>query len=166
MARGLGTLILVVFLFQGITFASGLGPVIGWFTRTQHILWGLLTAFLLLFTHTATMFYLIGRGKYVKEVTQELSLGGEFIERTREIKRMFFPWATYSIVVTIGVTTAGGIAAVWSGWHLFHGILAGIGVGLNSFTLWRGLMGIGHDLALGAEMEALDGKDSRTPAEG
>ena len=53
MARGLATLILVVFILQGITFASGLGPVIGWFTRTQHILWGLLVSFLLLFTHTA-----------------------------------------------------------------------------------------------------------------
>lgn len=154
MARALATLILIGFLMQLVTFASGLGAGYGWFRTAPHILWGLLTSFLLLFSHSATMFYFIGRGRYVREVTRDLELDDGFIRRTKEIKQMFFPWATYAILLTIVVTTAGGAVTVWRPLHLMHGFIASAGVLLNSFALWRGLVGIASDLVLGTEMEA------------
>lgn len=162
MARALATLILIGLLMQFLTFGSRLGSAFGWFRLAPHILWGLLTSFLLLFAHSATMFYFIGRGRYVREVTRDLHLEDGYIRRTRETKRMFFPWATYAILVTIVVTTTGGAVTVWPPIHLVHGVTASVAVVLNSFALWRGLTGIAQELVLGTEMEAAE----RSPSTG
>ena len=153
MARALGTLILTAILFQVLTFISGWTTHMGWFRLPQHVMWGLLTAILILFAHTAAMFYLIGRGRYVRDVTRELSLREDFCQKTKVFKRMFFPLATYSILMTIGVTTAGGAATLRGFGHSVHGALAIGALFLNLLALWRGLMVIGQDLQLGNEME-------------
>ncbi|MEE8111423.1 MAG: hypothetical protein V3T54_01680 [Acidobacteriota bacterium] len=161
MARALGTLILTAILFQVLTFISGWTTHMGWFRLPQHVMWGLLTAILILFAHTAAMFYLIGRGRYVRDVTRELSLRVDFCQKSKLFKWLFFSRATYSILMTIGVTTAGGAATLRGFGHSVHGALAIGALFLNLLALWRGLMVIGQDLQLGNEMEEAAAAASR-----
>src|SRR5688572_14916463 len=70
--------------------------------RQVHIYLGLLTALLTLLVHCLIFTYLLGTGRWVKEVGLAYALPDEVLPRlTRELKRVTFPPALIAMLVTI-----------------------------------------------------------------
>ena len=88
-----------------------------------HLLVGLFSSLLILFSHSWIMFYLIGTGKAVKTAVADHDLDGEFIARTIELKNRSYSWLMAAIGVVMAVFVVGGGVAtrVVPAW--FHAIL-------------------------------------------
>jgi len=77
----------------------------------RHVLVGLASSLLLLFSHCWIMFYLIGTGKAIKEAVKENGLEPELIEETKRFKNESYP----SLMLAMGLVMAtfilgGGVA--------------------------------------------------------
>ncbi len=57
-----------------------------------HMLLGLASSLLLLFSHCWIMFYLIGTGKAIKVAVAEHDLDGDAVQLTKDFKNLSYPW--------------------------------------------------------------------------
>ncbi|MGH9146697.1 MAG: hypothetical protein ACRD1Q_08310, partial [Vicinamibacterales bacterium] len=80
---------------------------------SRHILFGIFSSMLTLLTHSMLMFYLIGKGKAVREAAEEGGLSGDFARRIAELRRPVFSLATLAMVLTILAALLG--ASVYTG---------------------------------------------------
>lgn len=71
-------------------------------TYALHMLMGLASAFLLLFSHSWIMFYLIGTGKAIKVAVAEHDLDGDAVQQTKDFKNISYPW----MMVAMGLAMA------------------------------------------------------------
>ena len=67
----------------------------------RHILFGIFSTMLTLLTHSMLMFYLIGKGKAVREAAEEGGLSSDFARRIAELRRPVFSLATLAMGLTI-----------------------------------------------------------------
>ena len=77
----------------------------------RHVLLGLASSLLLLFSHCWIMFYLIGTGKAIKDAVKENGLDPAFAEETKRFKNASYP----SMMLAMGLVMAtfilgGGVA--------------------------------------------------------
>ncbi|MBM3995312.1 MAG: hypothetical protein FJ303_14340 [Planctomycetes bacterium] len=73
-----------------------------------HFVFGLTTAILALAVHCLIFTYLLGTGRWVKEVTLAYKLPDEpWHKQTRELKRETFPPALFSMLIAIAAAAAG-----------------------------------------------------------
>tara|TARA_Y100000590_G_scaffold456777_1_gene608062 strand:- start:159 stop:506 length:348 start_codon:yes stop_codon:yes gene_type:complete len=75
-----------------------------------------------MFTQSAVMFYLIGSGKKIKELTIGYNLDTNFYERAIKIKRELFPALTINmLIVGTGFILGGGVQTkvISKYWHYF-----------------------------------------------
>lgn len=94
-------------------------------TVDRHVVLGLGAGFLLLFSHSWIMFYLIGTGKMIKEAVAEHDLPQEWIERTKEFKNRSYPWLMIAMGLTMATFILGGgvetqVLPKWIHWCLFY----------------------------------------------
>ncbi len=82
-------------------------PVIGEGMRL-HVLLGLASALLLLFSHCWIMFYLIGTGRAIKDAVRESGLPGELYERTKEFKNRSYPSLMLALALAMTTFILGG----------------------------------------------------------
>ncbi len=73
-----------------------------------HVLIGLATCLLLLFSHCWIMFYLIGTGKAIKQAVAEGGLPQELVEETKEFKNRSYPWLMLAMVLAMATFILGG----------------------------------------------------------
>jgi hypothetical protein len=73
-----------------------------------HLLVGLLSSLLILFSHCWIMFYLIGTGKAVKGAVAEHSLSPELSARTIEFKNRSYPWLMLAMGLVMATFILGG----------------------------------------------------------
>ncbi len=122
-----------------------------------HLLLGLTSTFLLLFSHSWIMFYLIGTGKALKQAVAEHGLPEEIVEETKRFKNDSYPWLMLAMGLAMATfILAGGVATrvlpVWSHNILFFVTLA---VQLKTLVLEhrvleanrRLMAGVSHDIA-------------------
>ena len=84
-----------------------------------------------------TMFYLIGKGKAVREATTAGGLSSEFHRIVARARRPVFSIATVAMLFTMVAAILGGavdIDAIPSG---FHGLSAGLAIAANLMALRR-----------------------------
>lgn len=74
----------------------------------NHLLMGLLSSLLILFSHSWIMFYLIGTGKAVKVAVDEHGLGPQLVEQTRAYKNRSYPWLMLAMGAVMGTFIIGG----------------------------------------------------------
>jgi len=74
----------------------------------NHLLMGLLSSLLILFSHSWIMFYLIGTGKAVKVAVADHGLNPELVEHTREYKNQSYPWLMLAMGVVMATFIIGG----------------------------------------------------------
>lgn len=100
-----------------------------------HLLVGLFSSLLILFSHSWIMFYLIGTGKAVKTAVADHDLDPEFIARTIELKNRSYGWLMAAIGVVMAVFIVGGGVAtrVVPAW--FHALLFGIALLVQTRTM-------------------------------
>lgn len=73
-----------------------------------HLLVGLFSSLLILFSHSWIMFYLIGTGKAVKTAVADHDLDTGFVARTVEFKNRSYPWLMGAIGVVMAAFIVGG----------------------------------------------------------
>ena len=76
-----------------------------------HLLVGLFSSLLVLFSHCWIMFYLIGTGKAVKSAVAEHGLSPDLSARTIEFKNRSYPWLMIAMgLVMVTFIVGGGVA--------------------------------------------------------
>jgi hypothetical protein len=68
---------------------------------SRHISFGFFSALLTMLAHSMMMFYLIGKGKAVKDAMAEYRLSGNHYARIAAVRKPVFSIATIAMVVTI-----------------------------------------------------------------
>ena len=109
------------------------GPDVGVGT---HLLLGLMSSLLLLFSHSWIMFYLIGTGKAIKSAVVENDLDESFVEMTRDFKNQSYPWLMLAMIAAMTTFILGGgvatkVLPAWIHSGLFFATLA-----IQLKTLW------------------------------
>ncbi len=73
-----------------------------------HVLLGLASALLLLFSHCWIMFYLIGTGRAIKDAVREGGLAGDLYDRTKRFKARSSPAILLALVLAMATFIVGG----------------------------------------------------------
>ena len=68
---------------------------------TQHISYGFFSALIGLFAHSMMMFYLIGKGKAVKDAMAEHGIAGDYYRRVAAARKPVFSIGTLAMAVTM-----------------------------------------------------------------
>ena len=84
-----------------------------------------------LFTHSMLMFYLIGKGKAVREAAEEGGLSGEFARRIAQFRRPVFSLAMLAMGLTIVAALLGASVDTGVLPPFVHGLLAYVALAAN-----------------------------------
>ena len=68
---------------------------------SRHILFGFFATMITLFAHSMMMFYLIGKGKSVKDAMAEHHITGDYYQRIASARKPVFSIGTYAMVATM-----------------------------------------------------------------
>jgi hypothetical protein len=74
---------------------------------SRHIAFGFFSAMLTMLAHSMMMFYLIGKGKAVKDAMAEYRLTGDFFRRIAVARKPVFSVATLAMIVTMAAAILG-----------------------------------------------------------
>ena len=96
---GVGRLSYVTFL--GYTVASSAEVL-------QHTTFGIFFTLIMLLTHSMTMFYLIGKGKAVREAAEEGGLSREYYLTVANVRKPVFGIAPIAMLLTMTTAIFGG----------------------------------------------------------
>jgi hypothetical protein len=95
----------ILFGLVGLVAAAALGL---WGTDVaRHISFGFFSTMVLMLAHSMMMFYLIGKGKAVKDAMAESSLTGDYYRRIAAARKPVFSIATLAIAVTMTAAIIG-----------------------------------------------------------
>lgn len=145
MAAALLTLTGLSILGIGASFALAFGAFPG--EAASHVLLGVFATLLNLLAHSFMMFYLIGKGKAVREAGVEAGLDETYYRRVARLRAPVFSQATVAMTAImaaaiIGASVDVGVLPSWP-----HALLAGGGVLLQLRALLTeitALTGIGR----------------------
>ena len=73
----------------------------------RHIVFGLFSTIVTLLAHSMMMFYLIGKGKAVKDAMTEHSVTGDYYGRIAAARKPVFSIATFAMMVTMAAAILG-----------------------------------------------------------
>ena len=74
---------------------------------SRHISYGIFSTLITLFAHSMMMFYLIGKGKAVKDAMAEHHVAGDYYQRIAAARKPVFSIGTYAMLATIVAALAG-----------------------------------------------------------
>lgn len=100
-----------------------------------HVTVALFTTLLALLVQSMVMFYLIGKGKAIKDAVAEGRLEGPYAQRVWGFHMRLFPIATYAVVVTMAAAIVGGGVATRTIPAWIHAVLAYGALGLNTMAV-------------------------------
>jgi hypothetical protein len=102
----------------------------------RHVLVGLASSLLLLFSHCWIMFYLIGTGKAIKDAVRANELDPAFVEATKRFKNLSYPWLMLAMALVMATFILGGGVATHSVPSWVHHALFYAAVLVQGYTLW------------------------------
>ena len=74
---------------------------------SRHISFGIFSTMITLLAHSMMMFYLIGKGKAVKDAMAEGNLQGDFYQRIARVRKPVFSIATFAMMATMAAAILG-----------------------------------------------------------
>ena len=93
----------------GLVFSAGLGFVASSSAEiSRHVSFGIFFTLITLLAHSMTMFYLIGKGKAVREAVTEGDLSPELYARVARARKPVFSIATVAMLATMVTAIVGG----------------------------------------------------------
>lgn len=103
---------------------------------TSHVGVAVFATMLNLLAHSFMMFYLIGKGKAVREAVTEAGLEGDYYRRVARLRAPVFSRATLAMTLLmaaaiIGASVDVGVLPAWP-----HALLAGIALAAQAYTLF------------------------------
>ena len=101
----------------------------------RHVLVGVFATMLNLLAHSLMIFYLIGKGKAVREAVAEGGLDGDYVRRVSALRAPVFARATIAMAVTMAAAIIGASVdvRVLPPWP--HAVLAGLALASNLVAL-------------------------------
>src|SRR5438046_4454732 len=97
MAQGLLTAVVIGLAGLVTTAVYGLRGI----DLARHISFGIFSTLIALLAHSMMMFYLIGKGKAVKDAMAEGNLTGDYYRRIAAVRKPVFSIATVAMAITI-----------------------------------------------------------------
>jgi hypothetical protein len=85
---------------------------------SRHISFGIFSTLVILLAHSMMMFYLIGKGKAVKDAMAEHGVTGDFHRRIAAVRKPVFSVGTFAMAATMVAAILGKLPAI------VHGMLA------------------------------------------
>jgi hypothetical protein len=118
----------------GITAAFVVGMSATEGSTTLHVLVGVFGTMLNLLAHSLMMFYLIGKGKAVREAVAEGAIGGDYVQRISTLRAPVFSRATLAMAITMTAAILGASVdvRVMPAWP--HAVLAGAGIAAQLYA--------------------------------
>lgn len=132
MAAALVTLTALSIVGISASFVVGLGGDRA--STSLHVLFGVFGTMLNLLAHSLMMFYLIGKGKAVREAVGEAALEGDYVRRISRLRAPVFSRATLAMALTMTAAILGASVdvRVLPGWP--HGALAAAGIAAQLYA--------------------------------
>jgi hypothetical protein len=121
----------------------------------MHTSLGIFGTLMVLLSHSMTMFYLIGKGKAIREAVTEGGLSREFVTRMSEARRAVFSWATLAILITMTAAILGGGVDTGALPPLVHSIPAVLALAVNVAALRVEVRALGITARLVTEINQL-----------
>lgn len=130
MAAALLTLTALSILGIGASFVLAFQP-----GTASHVGIGVFATMLNLLAHSFMMFYLIGKGKAVREAVEEAGLDGDYYRRVARLRAPVFSRATLAmaLLMTAAIIGASVDVRVLPSWP--HALLAVAALGAQVYTL-------------------------------
>ena len=97
----------------------------------RHVSFGLFSTLLNLLAHSMTMFYLVGKGKAVREAAAEGGLSARYAAEIARLRRPVFRVGTLAMALTMATAILGASVDTRVLPPLVHGLLAYAAVGVN-----------------------------------
>jgi hypothetical protein len=91
---------------------------------TRHIYFGIFSTMVALLAHSMMMFYLIGKGKAVKDAMAESSVTGDYYRRIAAARKPVFSIATYAMAATMIAAIMGASVDTHVLPPIVHGMIA------------------------------------------
>jgi len=101
-----------------------------------HVLIGLASSLLLLFSHCWIMFYLIGTGRAIKDAVRENGLESAIVEETKRFKNESYPWLMLAMGLVMATFIVGGGVATGSVSRWVHHALFYLAAAAQGYALW------------------------------
>ena len=113
-------------------------------STSLHVLVGVFATMLNLLAHSLMMFYLIGKGKAIREAVAEGALDGDYVQRISRLRAPVFSRAPLAMAMTMAAAILGASVdvRVMPAWP--HAVLAAAGIATQLY-------------AFGTEIRALTG---------
>src|SRR5215467_6118523 len=92
---GLGLLGLVATTILGLNAGDAAAAI------SRHISFGIFSTMVLLLAHSMMMFYLIGKGKAVKDAMAEHGVTGDYYRRIAAVRKPVFSAGTFAMAATM-----------------------------------------------------------------
>ncbi len=93
-------------------------------STSLHVLFGVFGTMLNLLAHSLMMFYLIGKGKAVREAVAEGALGGDYVQRISRLRAPVFSRAPLAMAVLMAAAIIGASVDVGVLSPVPHAVLA------------------------------------------
>ena len=90
----------------------------------RHISFGIFSTFITLLAHSMMMFYLIGKGKAVKDAMAEHSVAGDYYRRIAAARKPVFSIGTLAMVLTMAAAILGASVDTGVLPPIVHGTIA------------------------------------------
>jgi hypothetical protein len=123
-AVGIGLVGLIATTVLGLTASRGVDIA-------RHVSLGIFSTMVTLLVHSMMMFYLIGKGKAVKDAMAEKRLAGDHYRRIAEIRKPVFTIATVAMAVTMAAAIMGASVDVGVLPPIVHATIAYAAIACN-----------------------------------
>ena len=121
----------------------------------RHTSLGIFSTLLTLLAHSMTMFYLIGKGKAVREAAAEGHLSPEFYAVVARVRRPVFSMATLAMAITMVAAILGGGVDTGSIPPFVHSTLAVLAIVSNLVALRTEVIAMMSSARVVAEVDQL-----------
>ena len=91
---------------------------------SRHVLFGIFSTLLILLAHSMMMFYLIGKGKAVKDAMAEYNVTGDYVQRIKAARKPVFSIGTYAMGATMVAAIMGASVDTGVLPPIVHGMIA------------------------------------------
>jgi hypothetical protein len=117
----------------GVIFAAVLG--LRGTDITRHITFGFFSTMVLILAHSMMMFYLIGKGKAVKDAMAENQLTGDYFRRIAAARKPVFSIGTLAMAVTMAAAILGASVDTGVLPSIVHAMIAYAAIACNAAAI-------------------------------
>jgi hypothetical protein len=123
-------------------------------STSQHVLFGVFGTMLNLLAHSLMMFYLIGKGKAVREAVAESTLEGDYVRRISRLRAPVFSRAPLAMATTMAAAILGasvdvGVMPPWP-----HAALAAAGIAAQCYAFFTEILALAGSARVVDEVNA------------